>query len=169
MKIIINSLIKKIGQGDKTALDELYEILSKYIYVIALNYVKDRETAEEIVQDTFVKVVENAHSFKYRNGKFWVISICRNLSLDILRRRDRIEFIGIERVYDLPIKDESRDNMIDLREALKQLTDDECDVIVKVYYEDLPVKEIAKVMNKKADTIYKIHSRAINKIEEIMR
>ena len=82
-------LVVRIGQGDEEALAELYERLGSRVYTLALELLKSREEAEEVVQDTFLTLHQKAHSYATpeRSPRAFIYTIARNQALSRLRRR----------------------------------------------------------------------------------
>lgn len=164
----INDLIRNISNGDANSLGELYKLCGGYIFAIALNYVKRAEIAEEVLQNTLIAIAKKSSSFRFGSGKAWIISIAKNLSIDYLRKNNK-DIIELEKIYDLPLNKDILEDHIDYTELsnqLRNLTEDEYNVIIKLYYQDMNVKEIAKELNIKKDTVYKIHTRALSKLKE---
>lgn len=84
------SLLGAIGDGDMAALEQLYRELRVPVYAVALAITADRNLAEDISQEVFVRV--HRHARTYRPGsrpRAWVLAIARNLAFDVLRRRRR--------------------------------------------------------------------------------
>lgn len=82
-------LVVRVGQGDEGALSELYERLGSRVYTLALELLKSREEAEEVVQDTFLMLYQKAHSYATpeRSPRAFIYTIARNQALSRLRRR----------------------------------------------------------------------------------
>jgi len=87
-------LLKKIAGGDKDSLSELYNIMGKEIYVFLLMFCKDKYTAEDILQDTFISIYENAGSYRiFNNPKAWILTIAKNKALNIIKKDSRMTSI----------------------------------------------------------------------------
>lgn len=83
-------LARQIAAGDEQALQQLFLQLKDLVYNTALGYVRNREDAEEILQDVFVEVFQSIKTFKGDSSvKTWVVRIAINKSLDYLRYRNR--------------------------------------------------------------------------------
>jgi RNA polymerase sigma factor (sigma-70 family) len=85
-----DQLLRQIAGGDMRALETLYRGLRVQVFAVALAVVGDRGTAEDVMQDTFVRVYSAAPG--YRPGsraRAWVLTIARHLALDAVRRRAR--------------------------------------------------------------------------------
>ncbi|AJH14800.1 MULTISPECIES: sigma-70 family RNA polymerase sigma factor [Myroides] len=152
--------------GGEEALEVLIKRHQSKIYGFIFSKVSDAELANDIFQDTFIKVINTLKSGRYNEeGKFlpWVIRIAHNLVMDHYRREKRVQF-----QYDseeLPIfsflKDDS--NTIegdiiqqqiesDLHLLLKELPEDQRQVITMRMYQDLSFKEIAELTDVSINT-----------------
>lgn len=82
-------LMLRIGRGDDGALKELYDRLSGNVFTLALQMLRSREDAEEVLQDTFVKVFENAARFETARGsvRAYLYTIARNEARQRLRAK----------------------------------------------------------------------------------
>lgn len=82
-------LMRRVQTGDERALRELYERLGGNVHALALQMLRSREDAEEVVQDTFVSVYDHAGRFDPERGsvRAWVYTIARNAARMRLRRR----------------------------------------------------------------------------------
>lgn len=79
----------RVARGDSAALGALYDRYSGSVFSLALRMLSDRQTAEELVQETFLRVWRQASSFETMRGSLstWVLGIARHLAIDELRRR----------------------------------------------------------------------------------
>jgi RNA polymerase sigma-70 factor, ECF subfamily len=85
------ALLQACAGGDKTALHSLYKETAPQLFGLALRILRSRELAEEIVQDSFVLVWRNAHTFDPSRGAAmaWLGRIVRNRCIDVIRQRGR--------------------------------------------------------------------------------
>lgn len=83
-----DGLILRIAEGDTAALEVLYRQTSASVYGFALSILRDPTAAEDVMQDTFVSVMQSASSYQ-PSGKpmAWLLTIARNLALMRLRKR----------------------------------------------------------------------------------
>jgi RNA polymerase sigma factor (sigma-70 family) len=91
-----DELLAQLAGGDMRALEALYRRMRVQVFGVALAVAGDRATAEDVVQDTFVRVYSAAS--QYRPGsraRAWVLTIARHLALDAVRRRAREPVSGI--------------------------------------------------------------------------
>lgn len=85
------ALVAAVARGDETALGTLYDRYAASIYSLALRITGDRLTAQEVAQDTFLRLWKYAKDFDRERGAFgaWLFAIARRRSLDVLRSRQR--------------------------------------------------------------------------------
>ena len=86
----LSNILKNIADGDKNALKELYDIMSGDIYKFLFMFCKDRYTAEDAVQETFIAIYEKAKSYRvYKNPRAWILTIAKNKAVSIIRENSR--------------------------------------------------------------------------------
>lgn len=79
----------QVAAGDSLALGTLYDRYAASVYALGLRILNDRQQAEELVQETFLRVWRQAASYRGERGApaTWILGIARNLTIDELRRR----------------------------------------------------------------------------------
>lgn len=93
---ISDGLISQIALGDTEALRELYEKTSSVVYGFALSILKNQHDAQDVMQELYVKVYENAPQYVSRGKPMaWILTITRNLSLMKLRENGRFEQMDV--------------------------------------------------------------------------
>jgi RNA polymerase sigma-70 factor (ECF subfamily) len=90
MEIDDSSLLELIAKGHTNALSTLYDRYNRLVYSLALAFVRDEATAEEITLDVFVQVWQKANTYRREQAKVstWLSAITRHRSIDILRRQN---------------------------------------------------------------------------------
>lgn len=99
-------ILRLFRDGDSAAARVLYEKYSALLYAVSLRYVNDEKDAEDILQDSFIAIIDRIASFEYRgNGslKAWMTRIVVNLSLKHLREARHLKF---EDIVDIELPDE---------------------------------------------------------------
>jgi len=94
-------LLARIGSGDRTAFRELYASYSTPLFSFALRLVGDRATAEEMLQDAFIKIWRHARDYDPRKSRAftWAVTIARRTCIDHLRsRRASLSFAPLPEV-----------------------------------------------------------------------
>ena len=164
-----DALILRVSKGDMSALEKLYNAFAREVYAYAMTIVKDRDTAEDIMQDVFVKVWQCAGGFKAQGlGKAWIMRIARNLSLNaVTRRRDDGDE---EQLETLPAPDRPEDQVVSrvaVSQALDTLTGDERQIVTLRMSSDMTLAEIAKVLGQPLGTVKWKHAEALKKLRRI--
>ncbi|MBN1916390.1 MAG: sigma-70 family RNA polymerase sigma factor [Verrucomicrobia bacterium] len=90
-------LIAGCHQGDTASFDQLFERYRSRVFTFVWRYVRDRETAEDIFQETFVRVFARAGTYRKRaKVSTWIYTIAANLCRDELRRRRRRPLVSLD-------------------------------------------------------------------------
>lgn len=152
-------LLRSFIEGDESAIASLIEGYRKKVYNYILMLVKDRQTADDLCQETFIKVIGSLRGGKYaENGKFisWVLRIAHNQVIDFFRGGRKPTHVTNEDAgYDVlnnkeladPTVEERmiRDQMEeDVRKLIDRLPVEQREVVVLRHYFDLSFKEIAQ-------------------------
>ncbi len=167
------SLIKQIADKDTNAFHTLYELTNKSVYGFAYSILKDPQSAQDILQDTFVKIYTSASSYKPQGKPMaWILTITRNLALMKIRESKRTVLTDIEEnshmLPHISPNSDSEDKII-LHNALTQLSDESRQIVVLHAVSGLKHREIAQVMNMKLPTVLSKYNRAIQKIQKILK
>jgi len=85
------ALLPRLAAGDRAALDRLYDRYAGPTYALLLRIVADRQLAEDLLQEVFLRVWQRASSYQVERGRAltWVLSIAHNLAIDEVRRQRR--------------------------------------------------------------------------------
>jgi RNA polymerase sigma-70 factor (ECF subfamily) len=151
-----HELIRQSIRGDLSAFRKLVERHQSYVYSLAFRTIAQKEEAEDIVQDTFIKVWMNLRLFDYR-GKFttWVYRIVANLCIDRLRISNRFTSGAAAKEENNPLWTHQQDAMKkaedkDLAEHIKILADHlspkQRMVFILRDLQDLSIEEVSQVM-----------------------
>ena len=150
-----NIYITKVLEGDRNAFAYLVDKYKTMVYSLALRLVKDREEAEEISQDAFIKAYQSLASFKGK-AKFssWLYRIVYNTAISKLRQQPagRVSldepnisdtlYLESKENYDTLSADERKKY---LEKALDSLDNDEKMLVILYYYEEKDLDEIASI------------------------
>ncbi|MGB5206067.1 MAG: sigma-70 family RNA polymerase sigma factor [Eudoraea sp.] len=156
-------LIDKVIKGENNAYAELVDRYKQMVYTLAYKIVKNREDAEEVAQDTFVKAYNALNDFK-GDSKFstWLYKIAYYRSLDYLnknKRRVKTTKIDISEEYNIASLDdaldalEAKDRAEIIKHAIQKLPGEDSVLITLYYFETLSLNEISKVMGISPNTI----------------
>ena len=171
----INELIVSVAKGDKESLGELFTLCYSGLFSVAKNITRSREGAEDVVQETFVRVVRAAGTFKKKdNGYGWLCTIVRNTALTYVKKNAPYakNLKDIDECYEL--FDASADPSIteqrtEIKEALSALEPLQRRLLYLKYYCDMTVREIAAAENMKKSTVAYTIAGAEKKLRELLK
>ena len=165
-------LLQRIENGDDDAVTELYNAYVDRIYSLIYNQVdKDRETAQEILQETFFAAVRSAGKFRGRSKVYtWLCSIANRKVADYYRRKKRetkhrVQYpIDSDKIQDTNADVitilESEESRKDTRKTFSSLPLHYRQVLLLKYVEGLPVSEISEVMERSPKSVEGLITRA---------
>ncbi|MCX6266402.1 MAG: sigma-70 family RNA polymerase sigma factor [Bacteroidetes bacterium] len=159
-------LIGKYLAGHESALEQLIRRHKNRVFAYVFMVVKDKELAEDLFQDTFIKVINTFRSGQYKEeGKFiqWVMRIAHNLIIDYFRKAKRIPIVENNDDYDIfdkvRIPVESVEEQLiteqihrDVKKLIDFLPKEQKEVLVMRHYGDMSFKDIAEVTNVSINT-----------------
>ena len=159
-------LVSNYISGNEKALEIIINRHKQRIFSFILSKVLDREIAEDIFQDTFIKVIKTLKKGAYNEeGKFlpWVMRIAHNLIIDHFRRNKRIptfkntdEFDIFSVISDNVLNAESQiiktQILDDVKSIINELPEDQKEVLLMRMYKDMSFKEIAENTNVSINT-----------------
>jgi RNA polymerase sigma factor (sigma-70 family) len=185
MKIHLESdqdLIHQYILGQESCLEELIRRYKSKVYTSIYLLVKDTYLAEDIFQDTFIKVINTLKAGKYNEeGKFlpWVMRIAHNLVIDYFRREKRTPVVtnvdGFDIFEVLQFNDESmEDKMVreqthtDLKRLIHLLPSEQKEVLIMRHYGELSFKEIADITGVSINTALGRMRYALNNLRKMI-
>ena len=163
--------IKLIASGDKAAFAALYEETKSAVYGFALSILRDATDAEDVLQDTFVKVWTAADSYEDMGKPLaWILTIARNFATSKLRERSRTaEMPEDEQLYDgSEDPNLSVEQRLVLRSAMQVLSDDERQIVMLHAVTGLRHTEIAGMLSLPLSTVLSKYSRARKKLQKVL-
>ena len=180
-------LMLRYQQGDKSAFPVLVRRHQQALFNFAFRQVRMPQLAEDVVQETFVRVVQNAADFKHE-ARFttWVYTITRNLCIDQLRKRALRRHPSLDQVNgeegdgptlgeqtaDPRASVEREATGTELKEriarAVDKLPDDQREVFLMREVSNLPFKEIAEITNVPENTVKSRMRYALERLQEAL-
>ncbi|HOI88470.1 MAG TPA: sigma-70 family RNA polymerase sigma factor [Lentimicrobium sp.] len=152
-------LINRYLSGNESCLEQLIHRHKTKVYSYIIMVVKDKQHADDIFQDTFIKVINTLKSGSYKEeGKFiqWVMRIAHNLVIDHFRKIRRIPMVDSQndeynildniKVYDESVEERMITEQIhqDVRALIDFLPPEQRDVLIMRHYADMSFKDIAE-------------------------
>ncbi len=176
-------LIHLYINGNEAGLVELLRRYQSKVYTSIYLLVKDEYLAEDIFQDTFIKVINTLKANKYNDeGKFlpWVSRIAHNLVIDHFRREKRAPMINNGDDFDifevLGNYDEStEDRMVrdqthkDLKKLIQLLPSEQKEVLIMRHFAEMSFKEIADITGVSINTALGRMRYALNNLRKMMQ
>lgn len=160
-------LVQEFVNGRSTAIEVLIRRHQKRVYSYIYLLVKKQDVAEDIFQETFIKVIKSLKEGKYVDANrfvSWILRIAHNLIIDHFRREKQSKMISKDD-YETDILNHTQYSeknieqevvfeqvMSDVRNLIDQLPDDQKEVVMLRYYADLSFKEIAEQTNVSINT-----------------
>jgi len=165
------SLLKKIANGDMDAFHTLYESVSKSVYGFALSITKNSHDADDVLQETFLKVYENADRYKdIGKPMAWIFTIARNLALSKIRKNAKSAELIDGKDYDIDLSAiENVENKILIEKLFKLLSDDEKQILILHAVSGLKHREIAGILDMPTSTVLSKYHRAIKKLKDAVK
>jgi len=172
------SEVRRARRGDEQAFAALVRAVQRPVYGLCLRLLRTEAEAAEVAQETFLRAYQHLERYdESRPFDLWVLTIARNLCLDILRRRTKHRTEDVdEHAQVLPSGDASaedkaiaRQERQSLEEAMATLSVDDREVLALYYVQKRTTKEIAQVMNVAPGTIMARLFRAREKLRQRMQ
>ncbi|UCD16204.1 MAG: sigma-70 family RNA polymerase sigma factor [Candidatus Zixiibacteriota bacterium] len=160
------NLFERVQNGDMVAFNELVEKYKQRLMNVITRMIQSNEEAEDIVQETFVRVYQHRASFDFKHCfSTWLYTIALNLARNELRKRKRFKFFDI---FDLKGNEAEIAVEMDMPSNLPQILQKAVDTLPEKYktafilrdIEELPYEEVAKVMNIPLGTVKSRVNRA---------
>jgi RNA polymerase sigma-70 factor (ECF subfamily) len=157
-------LARRLQQRDPRAMGDLYDRFGRLVFSVILSIVRDAATAEDLVQETFLRVWNRIQAFEAGRGALgpWLLAIARNRAIDHIRstssRMDRNSFEFDAREHPSLFVDMERDVVNTdharmIRKAIEKLNENQRKVIELAYYEGLSQTEMAEKMGQPLGTV----------------
>jgi len=173
--------MRAIADGDRDALKEIYEEYLPYLYTIVLGVVQQRETAEDVTSDVFIRIWNSAAKFQPGSGhKGWLATIARNMAIDELRKHKREVLMGgsggdeendsggIEDFSEQETPSEGVEDevveQLSIMEALDRLKPEEREIVDMKVLSEMTFKEISEILQIPMGTVTWRYQAAIKKL-----
>jgi RNA polymerase sigma factor (sigma-70 family) len=167
------ALVAGLAGGDRDAALVLIRRFQSRVFGLALTITRDRGTAEEAAQDTFLKAWRYAASYDPRRGPVaaWLLSIARNAALDQARgrgrRRDLPEAEPVDDLAGADGIDSPYEELAPLATAVRALPDEQRAVLMAAVYHGLTVREISEAWHLPLGTVKTRLRLALAKLRDL--
>ncbi|MBT8233219.1 MAG: sigma-70 family RNA polymerase sigma factor [Saprospiraceae bacterium] len=169
---ISENIIRLLADKNEKAIDLIYENYGSNLYGFVLKMVNDEALAQDIIQDSFVKIWKNSEKYDPKKARLftWMLNICRNQAIDRIRSRklkptseiqdDNLN-VGTYGITQLNV------DHVDIREKVEMLEDKYKEVVEVLFFRGMTQKEASDFMGIPLGTVksrLKIALRELNKI-----
>ena len=174
-------LLRRIGQGDRRSFETFYDRISGTLFTVAFGILKNREAAEDVLQDVFVQIWEKAPLYDPARGKpvTWAITLVRNKAIDRVRSSQRRARLHDDLHREAEISEQSDDfTSFDaaasgergklLLAALNELSAEQRQVLELAFFASRTQSEIAEQLGAPLGTIKARIRRALAKLRELI-
>lgn len=167
--------------------DDVLREYSTSVYSFCARLIGNEEDARDLAQEIFIKIWKNIEKYdEKRSLKAWVFTIARNTCYDWLRKKKSLLFSQMNSALmdggdsvnfedtisdDTPLQDElfiQKENVGTVEKALSILPQDQLEVVVLHYSDNLSFEEIAQVLNKSINTVKSQNRRALEKMKNYL-
>jgi len=160
-------LIQRFIKGEQSCFEQIIHRHKNKVFAYISLYIRDQALAEDLFQDTFMKVIQSVKTGKYQdNGKFisWVMRIAHNLIIDHFRRIKQMNTISNDdyesdlfnskKLAESTVEDDMIRRQIqkDVRKMISHLPEDQREVVILRHYAGLSFKEIAEITDVSINT-----------------
>ncbi|MDX1445820.1 sigma-70 family RNA polymerase sigma factor [Lishizhenia sp.] len=171
VKVNIENLVQDLQNGEEQALATIYDMYSDALYGLILKIVKDDGLAQDILQDCFVKIWQKAQTYDASKGSFftWMLNVCRNKSIDELRKVDRHRKGKDEIGHATDYKKQGIERNIDtigLKDIVDELPDDQKLIVEYLYFKGYTQQETSDELNIPLGTVKSRSRMAIKALKD---
>ncbi|MBN2028856.1 sigma-70 family RNA polymerase sigma factor [bacterium] len=173
-------LIQSYLSGRERAFEKLLKRYERPLFSFIFRFVGDRQSAEDLFQQTWFKVIQGLPRYKER-GSFssWLFGIANNGCIDFVRKHNRAkrnDLVSGEGMEQLKSDEHNqmdrllrKEKTIWLEKAIEQLPPDQKQVVLLRIYSELPFKEIARILNDPLNTVLGRMHYAVQNLKKIAK
>ncbi len=175
-KVGEDELVASLKNREREAIGVLYDRYASALYGVIVRILRSEELAEDVLQETFVKVWKNIDSYDTSKGRLftWLINIARNLALDTIKSRSFRNAQQNQDIDNIVNAVDARQNVsynpdhIGLRELLDRLTPEYREIVDLIYFEGYTHTEAAEQLSLPLGTVKTRLRAAINFFRKIL-
>jgi len=170
------ALLKAIATGDAKALERLFARAETRVFRFLMRMVKNQAIAEELLNEVFLSVWQNAHRYEGRSEPMtWMLSIAHNKAMSVLRKRTEVLGIAEEAGRNLVAEDDTpdvaaqkQDKSAKIKACIAELSADHRTILDLVYYQEQSVADVAEVLGIPEATVKTRMFYARKKLSELL-
>ncbi len=160
----LDFLAPRIANHDERAFEELYNKMRQAVYSVCLGILKSHALSEEISQETFIAVWTHSDTFKGKGYKSWILTIAKNKSLNLLKKRANEISIDMSENDTLGSYESDMELSLLIKSALKILDDAERQIVL-LKNSGVKMKEIAELLGIPRPTASWKYAEALKKLK----
>ncbi|MBR0190312.1 MAG: RNA polymerase sigma factor [Clostridia bacterium] len=163
----INNLMKDVQRQDEVAFENLFNETKKGVFSFLYTYVKDYYLAEDLVQETFIKVKLNAQNYKLgTNASAWILQIAKNTAIDFLRKEKKT--VDMEEVV-INQGEPNFDEKLVLHNALNNnLNGNERQIVLLHIVYGYKHREISKILGIPVGTVLWKYNMSLKRLKSVL-
>ncbi len=158
----IEEMFSRLRNGDKEAFADIYRSLRVPLYTLILRIVNNSETADDIMQELFMRLCSSPPDSSIRNCRAWVFASARNLAIDYIRKHRREENIPAESCTHLDTSAE----MLDIERAISMLSQEQREVLSLHLNAGFTFSEISRITGSTLSSVYRRYRSAIKALRK---
>lgn len=155
-----------MAAGDRDGLRYIYDAYLKLIYAVVYDTIGQREEAEDVTSEFFIKLYSIAGSYKPGNGhRRWIVTIARNMAVDRIRKIDREALVDeIPETAQGSSMEEYVVDRVSLKEVMESLKPDEREIVDLKVAGGFTFREISELVGKPMGTVTWLYNNAIKRL-----
>ena len=161
----LKTLFDKIRINDKDAFIDMYNEMKVPVYTVIYRIVNNKENAQDITQEVFVRLFVSPPDETVRNIRAWIFTLARNLAIDSTRKTQAVS------IDDIKISSNDEENIllkISIDDAMQKLSLSERETVALHLGAGLKFKEIAPIVNLSLSATYRTYKKALSKLRKIL-
>ena len=176
--IIDEGLFEKIANGDDDAFTELYYASYRQIYGFLLALTKNKEDAEDLLQNTYIRIRNGSHLYRKQGTPMtWMCAVAKNQFLDFVRKKSKgvsVDFDEVEKYVSEGLgtgvkQHKDVENEMVLEKAFEILNKQERTIVVLHMIDGLKHREISKITGIPLSTVLSKYNRSLKKLREFIK
>lgn len=176
--IIDEGLFEKIANGDDAAFTELYYTSYRQIYGFLLALTKNKEDAEDLLQNTYIRIRNGSHLYRKQGTPMtWMCAVAKNQFLDFVRKKSKgvsVDFDEVEKYVSEGLgtgvkQHKDVENEMVLEKAFEILNKQERTIVVLHMIDGLKHREISKITGIPLSTVLSKYNRSLKKLREFIK
>jgi RNA polymerase sigma-70 factor, ECF subfamily len=161
--MIDHKTIIELKNKNEAAFEYVYHKTKRGVYAMIFSIVKSHPTAEDIMQDVYMKMMTSIDQYQSKTNFYnWILTIAKNQAIDYYRRQKKQIYVDNED-YDstLTSNEQTPDQQSEFELMIEMLNQDQRSVVLLKIVDNMKFKEIAKVLDKPLGTVLWIYQEAL--------